>query len=354
MGVITLSTPASLKANPWAKTRVFLNDKVMGWVGKDGAPDDSRHGLTAAAMDPAAAGPLFEGSGKSVAQVMAEAASETTRPKGFALKASATIRAASQVRKFTSPEIIGLIEGSDPKLKSEYVVLMAHADHLGVSTPVNGDAIYNGALDNAAGVATLLEVARALKSPGHEPKRSVLLIANTGEEKGLLGADYFARYPTVPVVSIVAGIDLDMPMLLYDFTDVVAYGAGHSTLQAVFEAAGADMGVKVSPDPQPEQAIFVRSDHYALVKQGVPAVMLATGFANGGKAGWEGYFANTYHQPSDDMALPIRWKQGARFAEFNYRVVARLADQDSRPQWYAGDFFGDLYAPKAPKAKKPG
>jgi Zn-dependent M28 family amino/carboxypeptidase len=157
----------------------------------------------------------------------------------------------------------------------------------------------------------------------------------------------------VPIDSVTAAIDLDMPMLLYDFTDVVAYGAGHSNLEGVFQKAGAAMGVKLSPDPMPEQAIFVRSDHYAMVKVGVPAVMLATGMANGGSAAWAKYFANSYHQPSDDLAQPIVWSAGAKFAELNYRVVRALADADGRAQWYAKDYFGDLFAAKAPKAAKP-
>jgi Zn-dependent M28 family amino/carboxypeptidase len=152
---------------------------------------------------------------------------------------------------------------------------------------------------------------------------------------------------------VTAAIDLDMPMLLYDFTDVVAYGAGHSSLETVFEKATAAMGVTLSPDPMPEQAIFVRSDHYAMVKVGVPAVMLATGMANGGQAAWAKYLANNYHKPSDDSSQPIVWAAGAKFAELNYRVVRALADDDADVRWYEGDYFGNLFAPKAPKVAKP-
>src|SRR5262249_25395238 len=155
-------------------------------------------------------------------------------------------------------EVIGIIEGSDPALKREYVALMAHADHIGVKGTGPGDHINNGALDNAAGVATLIEVGRAFATSSDRPRRSILLIANTAEEKGLLGAEYFAHYPTVPIDSIAAAIDLDMPMLLYDFTDVVAYGATHSTLEQAFQRAGAEMAITLSPDPMPEQTVFVR------------------------------------------------------------------------------------------------
>ena len=153
-----------------------------------------------------------------------------------------------------------MIEGADPGLKDEFVVLMAHADHIGMTAGGAGDRINNGALDNAAGVATLLEVARAFASTAQRPRRSLLFVANTAEEKGLLGAEFFAHYPTIPIERITAAIDLDMPMLLYDFTDVVAFGASHSTIADAFRQAGAAMGVKLSPDPMPEQAIFVRSD----------------------------------------------------------------------------------------------
>jgi Zn-dependent M28 family amino/carboxypeptidase len=196
-------------------------------------------------------------------------------------------------------------------------------------------------------------VARAFATAPAKPRRSVLILANTAEEKGLLGAEYFADQPTVPLERITAAVDLDMPMLLYDFTDVVAYGANHSTLREVFDRAAMGMGVKLSPDPWPEQAIFVRSDHYALAKKGVPAVMLATGMANGGSAAWQKFLANNYHQPSDDLSQPIVWKAGARFAELNYRALRMLADADNRVQWYAHDYFGDLFAPKAPKANNP-
>ena len=175
-------------------------------------------------------------------------------------------------------------------------------------------------------------------------------MANTAEEKGLLGAEYFAHYPTVPIDRITAAIDLDMPILLYDFTDVVAFGASHSTLDRVFRQAGSTMGVSLSPDPMPEQAIFTRSDHYSMVKAGVPAVMLATGKANGGDAAWSTFLANSYHQPSDDVSQPIVWSAGAKFADLNYRAVRTLADANERARWYAHDYFGDHFAPKADKA----
>ena len=231
---------------------------------------------------------------------------------------------------------------------------MGHLDHLGVRTDAKPgeDSIYNGAIDNAAGIATMLEAARAFAGSGKPPRRSVLFIANTGEERGLRGADYFATHPTVPADRIVAVVDLDMPMLLYDFTDVIAFGGDHSTVARDIAEAARSMGVAVSPDPMPEEAIFVRSDHYRFVTHGIPAILLMTGYANGGEKQWKRFFADIYHKPGDDVTQPIRWGQGARYAELNYRIARALADANQRPLWYQGDYFGDTFAPGQPKAKR--
>jgi len=352
VGMITIQTLSAAKAQPWKFVSGSSGSPRNTWVQKDGVPFDGIYGMkAAAAIDPAQAQLLFDGASKTLEQVRAQDTAKS-RPKGFALKTTVALKATTVVRKYTSPEVIGLIEGSDPALKDQYVVLMGHADHLGIRPDKEGDKIYNGALDNAAGVATLLEVTRAFQT-GAKPRRSVLVIANTAEEKGLLGAEFWAHYPTVPENKIVAGIDLDMPMLTYDFKDVVAYGADHSTLRETFQKAGAAMGIALSPDPMPEQTIFVRSDHYALVKAGIPAVMLATGMQNGGQAAWDKFFADNYHQPSDDLKQPINWAAGAKFAKFNYLVARDLADADQAPRWYAKDYFGDLFAAGQPKADKP-
>ena len=207
-------------------------------------------------------------------------------------------------------------------------------------------------MDNAAGSATTLEVARVLSEDKKGPRRSVVFLISTAEEKGLLGADYYANHPTVPAASIVGNVDLDMPVLLYPFTDVVAYGADHSTLGPIVANAVKPMQVSLSPDPIPAETIFVRSDHYRFVRKGVPAVFLATGYANGGAAANEAFLAKTYHQPNDDMNQAWDWRAGARFAEANYRITRAMADGDTPPLWFKGDFFGDTYAPGASRAVK--
>jgi len=338
---------------PWESVEHFAGHPFTTWVQKNGTPFDPTGGLkSAAVLEQTAADLLFEGSGTRLPQIL-DAVGKGTRPAGFTLKTTARLIATTATRTFSSPEVVGVIEGSDPGLKNEYVVLMAHADHIGITGTGPGDHINTGALDNAAGIATLLEVGRAFATGPDRPRRSILLVANTAEEKGLLGAEYFAHYPTVPMDRITAAIDLDMPILLYDFTDVVAFGASHSTLDSAFRQAGSEMGVSLSPDPMPEESIFTRSDHYPMVKAGVPAVMLATGLANGGDNALRTFLANNYHQPSDDVSQPIVWSAGAKFAELNYRAVRTLADANERAHWYAHDYFGDHFAPNAEKAPKP-
>jgi hypothetical protein len=294
---------------------------------------------------------LFEGAPKPLEAVRAEAKAKG-RLRGFALAPTISVEAESKWEDFTSPEVVGLLKGSDPTLAAQHVVLMGHLDHLGVKPDAKPgeDAIYNGALDNAAGVATMLEAARQFAAQPIRPRRSVLFIANTGEERGLLGADYYANHPTVPTESIVGLVDLDMPLLLYPFTDVTAYGADHSTIGATVVEAGASMGISVAPDPLPQEAIFTRSDHYKFVRRGVPAVLLMTGHANGGKAAWDAYLSKVYHSPQDDLSQKIDWDAGARYALLNYRISRAMADAPARPMWLRNDYFGDLFDPRGPRA----
>ena len=299
---------------------------------------------------------LFEGAPKTLDAVRRQAKSNSrVGPKGFALRPTIRVEAESKWEDFTSPEVVGLLPGYDPTLAAEHVVLMAHLDHLGMKTDAKPgeDAIYNGALDNAAGVATMLEAARLFAAQPVRPKRSVLFIANTAEEKGLLGADYYANHPTVPSASIVGLVDLDMPLLLYPFTDVTAFGADHSSIGATVAEAGKSMGISVSPDPMPEEAIFTRSDHYMFVRRGVPAVLLMTGHANGGAEVWRAYLGKTYHSPQDDLTQKIDWNAGARYALLNYRIARSMADAPRRPMWLQGDYFGDLFDPHGPRASNP-
>ncbi len=248
------------------------------WINPDGTAFDETPGIRAsAALDDKGAEALLAGAPQTLAQIRAIAAKKGGAPKGIMLKTSARIFGASTGSRVTSPNIVALLPGSDPVLKDDYVVLSGHLDHLGIDKPKPGepadkDRINNGALDNAAGSATTLEVARALSEDKVKPRRSVIFVISTGEEKGLLGAGYFAHHPPVPVDRIVGNVDLDMPLLLYPFTDVIAFGADHSTLGPLVAAAVAPMQVKLSPDPMPQENIFVRSG---------PLPLRATGRAGG-------------------------------------------------------------------------
>lgn len=358
IGMLNIDTLQSAKTRPWAQQLHFALQPNFAWVDADGKPFDEAAGIRASgSLDDVAAAVALAGAPKSLAALRKEADRAGGRPKGFALKTSAQIRLTSTAKRVTSPNVVAMLPGSDPKLEGEVAVLSAHLDHIGI-TPAKADDkpdtdhINNGALDNAAGIATMLEVAKAMAQAPNKPRRSILFLASTAEEKGLLGADYFARHPTVPIKAIIGNVDLDMPLLLYPFTDVTAFGADHSTLGPIVAKAVAPMNIKLSPDPMPQETIFVRSDHYMFVKQGVPAVFLATGFANGGEKAWGNFLGGNYHHPGDDMSQKIDWNAAARFAEANYRITRAIADADTPPLWYKGDFFGDTFAEGAVKAGK--
>jgi Zn-dependent M28 family amino/carboxypeptidase len=176
------------------------------------------------------------------------------------------------------------------------------------------------------------------------PRRSILFLTVTGEEKGLLGAEDFARNPTVPLAKIVGDVDIDMPVLTYDFTDVVAFGADRSGIGPAVRRAAERVGLKLSPDPMPEEGLFTRSDHFRFVEVGVPAVFLMTGFENGGEQAFRSFLANCYHKPCDDLSQPIDYVAGAKFARINYEITRELTDMPKRPGWNKGDFFGEMYA----------
>lgn len=331
----------------------FTRRPVVDWV--DAAGRSGRGGGVRAqiALSPQWADRLFAKAPVRLNQILAQAAANKAI-RGFDLPASMALSATSSWETFSSPEVVGVLRGSDPRLAHEHVVLMAHLDHLGLNKTarLGEDAVYNGALDNAAGVATMLEAARHFAQSGKRPRRSVMFIANTGEEQGLLGADYLSAHPTMPANDIVGLVNLDMPLLLYDFTDVVAFGAEHSTISRAVAAAGSGLKVRLSPDPMVSEALFTRSDHYPFVKHGVPSTFLMTGYANGGQQVWGRFLNETYHSVKDDLAQPIRWGAGAKFAELNYRIAWTMADADERPMWYSRDYFGDTFAPAQPKAKR--
>ncbi|RVT41921.1 M28 family metallopeptidase [Sphingobium algorifonticola] len=356
IGIISIPTPEALGRRPWKSYVANSQGPVVSWIETDGKPYVRAPGMRGSAtVTGKAADALFAGAPRSLQSALDIAAKQGGKPKGFALKPTVTITRASTVSTAQSQNVIGIIPGSDPALANEYVLLMAHLDHEGIKETAEGpDKLYNGAMDNAAGTATLLEVARAFMATGAKPKRPIMLAAVTAEEDGLLGSQYLAKHPVLPAGGKVVGVvNLDMPILLYDFQDVIAFGAEHSTLGPLVGRAAASAGVKLSPDPLPAEGLFTRSDHYRFVQEGVPSVFLMTGFAGEGQKQFEDFLKTHYHKPSDQIDLPFDWKAAAKFAKINYLIARDIANAPATPLWYEKDFFGDVFAPGAPKAKMP-
>ena len=260
------------------------------------------------------------------------------------MAATLTMTSATSHKRVSSPNVVGVLKGSDPSLAATSVVLTAHLDHTGVRPSGDGDRINNGAYDNATGSAILLEVARALAGQPVRPKRSVVVVLVTAEEKGLLGSDYFAHYPVKAAGRMVANVNLDMPVFMAASSDIVAFGSENSTLDAVVRKAVAEFGYTLSPDPMPEENIFVRSDRYSLVKQGVPAVYLMPGFtakdpAVNGQQVFGGFLASHYHKPSDDLSLPMDLPAVERFTRANLAVAQGHCRRPGGPGVEAGELL---------------
>lgn len=355
VATITLQTPEDEQRNPFARSALFNGRQWIDWITAEGRGSREVPGLQGAAfVSVAAAAQLFTEVDLTPAVVFAAATAGQPLPR-MDLRLSARLAQATRRSDLTSTNVVGLIDGSDPVLKNEIVVFTAHLDALGVQPSISGDGILNGAMDNAAGVAALLELARLTAALPVKPKRSMLFVAVTGEEKALTGSSYFASVPTVPRSAMVANVNLDMPNLLLDFSDVVAFGAERSSLKAAVERAAAATGVALTPDSDPQQAIFIRSDHYSFVQQGVPSVYITTGNRSFDPSQDERrlnelFLRQHWHRASDDMKLPFQWGAAVRFARLNYLLGLDIANDPQRPRWNVGDFFGELFG-KVPAGK---
>lgn len=326
---------------PWVLITGRSEQGQMNWVERDGTPHATRKEILASVvLSRAGAEALFAGSPYSLADLHTQDSNGTLR--AFDLPLKATIHIVSHHGEVVSSNVVGVLRGSDPKLRDEYVVYSAHLDHLGITRPVNGDSINNGALDNASGIAAMLEVARLMVEA--KPRRSVLFLATTGEEKGLRGADYFANNPTVPASAIVADINLDEILMLTPTTDVVALGADHSDLGEFVSRAAKSAGLTMSPDPYPDEANFVRSDQYPFVRQGIPSIYIGAGYhavdpnVDAQKLQLE-WIGTRYHSPRDDMSQTLDFNVGAMVAKVALKAGEAVANRDQRPRWNAGDFF---------------
>lgn len=327
---------------PFTSIREAFNQPSMHWLDEKGIPNDVQPQLHGSALlNMEAASQLFEGSPKSLKQALADA--QDGQPQGFPLPVSVSIHKVSNNSEVESPNVAAVLPGSDPKLRGQYVAFTAHLDHLGISRPVKGDSIYNGAVDNSSGVAALLEIARALSS-SRPPRRSILFLAVTGEEEGLLGSDYYAHQPTVPISKIVADVNMDEIGVLYNFKDIVPFGAEHSSLEAIVKEVARHFGLEVSPDPAPEQGYFIRSDQYSFVKQGLPSVAISAGYQTldpnlDGKKISDDWEKTRYHQPSDDMSQPLDFDAAVTYTRVALAVGYEIAQHDGVPHWNTGDFF---------------
>jgi hypothetical protein len=334
VGAIALSNPKSSDI-PWERQRLLAGQS--GMVLADPALRDAKQRHFVATFNPAEADKLFADTGHSFAELIALQEKGVALPR-FDIGKTLSADVAYSTREVSAPNVAAMLPGSDPKLASEYVVLTAHLDHLGVGAPINGDRVYNGAMDNASGVASLIETARVLKAK--RPKRSVVFVAVCAEERGLLGSRYYANRPTVASAAIVADVNMDMFLPLFPLKTMVAYGADESSLGPVARAAAAAHGLTLVPDPAPDRNIFTRSDQYSFVRTGVPSLMLKFEGVTPEQKGLEAAFLKSrYHAPSDDTAQPLDKAAAATFNTYLADVITRVADAPTRPQWNSDSFF---------------
>jgi Zn-dependent M28 family amino/carboxypeptidase len=340
VGLVMIANPKT--DIPWeraqaskAKTSVVLADPEL----------DGLRGLKfSGTINPAYADKFLAGSGHSFAELQALADQGKPLPK-FALDFRFRTRTGiTQLSAIQSANVIGLLPGHDPQLKHQYIVLSAHLDHLGIGRPINGDAIYNGAMDNAAGIASLIEAAKALSA---QPiRRSILFIAFTGEEEGMLGSQYYVAHPTVKLKDIVAAINMDMYLPLFPLHYLEVQGLGESTLGNDIRGVAQLNDVEVQFDKQPPQNRFIRSDQASFVRQGIPGL--------GFKFGWtpdspEQKIFNTwihdrYHAPSDDLEQPVDTVAAAQFTHIIAQLAFRVANEPNKPTWYPESFYDHLAA----------
>jgi len=349
IGSIGMRSRVDQGRRPWEV--IILNAGLrpgMSWINLSGQASDYHPEIEGSTtVNAPSSAELFNGTPISFEDAL-DAADEG-RVMSTPLGIEVTLARKTDHETITSPNVVAILRGSDPELANEYVVFTAHLDHVGTGAAVDGDEIYNGFYDNAMGVSLLIEAARAFAAMPEKPKRSILFIALTGEERGLLGSDYFAHYPTVPSDSLAANVNLDMPLLLYPLADIIAFGAEHSSLEKVIEGAVAAEDFTLTPDPVPEEVLFIRSDQFSFVRQGVPAVYLVPGFTStdpaiDGEALFQHHLRTHYHKPSDDSSRTVDWPSALRFARANVRIGYDIAQDDQRPSWNDGDFFGDKFA----------
>lgn len=353
-GVVYVNTPLDEQRSPWQRAVALAWVPSMRLLDAAGQPVEAYPGIKATiGLNHASADKLFAGAPRPLEEIWAAAAAGEAQ--AFDLPGTISISLRTALSRTYCHNVVGLLPGSDPALAGEYIVFTAHLDHLGKGAAVNGDTIYNGALDNASGIAAMLESARLLASSTVRPRRSILFVAVTAEERGLLGSRHFATQPTVPREALVANVNTDMPMVLFPMTGFTVYGAEHSTLGEVARRALEAEGLAFMPDPDPAEVVFVRSDQYSFVRAGIPALYVDAGALSSDPtvdpdAVFRQFLLRDYHMPSDQVDLPIHWPSLASLARVNARIGLAIANDPKRPAWLPGDFFGETFGATRPAA----
>jgi Zn-dependent M28 family amino/carboxypeptidase len=337
IGLVGIANPKHMDI-PWERSSLARLNPTMALA--EPRFSDTQGQQFGASINPASADKLFAASGHTFAELLALADQDkplSRFPLHIRLRATERMKT-SQVE---SQNVIGLLPGSDPALKDQYVVFGAHLDHVGVGAPIRGDAIYNGAMDDGSGIASLIEIATMAKEEHLRPKRSLLFVAVTGEEKGLLGSEYFSAAPTVPIQNIVADINMDMYLPLFPLKYLQVMGLEESTLGTDIRAVCEKAGIAVQADPEPNRNIFVRSDQYNFIRKGIPALTFKFGYLPGSpeekKA--KDWLRDRYHAPSDDLNQPVDKEAAARFNRVRLDLGMRVADEKERPHWNQESFF---------------
>lgn len=340
IGVASIPNPKNSDI-PWARVSQSRLMPSMTLVEKDKADEGgSRVRLT---VNAAHANKFLAGSGHTIEEIFALADEKKELPH-FALAQRVAVKTALTRSEVESENTIGIHWGSDPKLKNEFVIISAHLDHVGVNEKSIEDKIYNGAMDNASGVASLIEAARHLRESKLKTKRSIAFVAVTGEEKGLLGSDWFARHPVfgkLKEAKIVADLNMDMFLPLYPLKSLQILGMGESTLGDLARKTVESAGVEVVPDPAPERNIFIRSDQYSFIRTGVPSVYLTFGYTKGSPEEKivKTWLRDRYHSPYDDLDQPVDKEAAARYNRLLASLAVSAANMDEKPRWKDASFF---------------
>ena len=336
VGVISIQNPKGQDI-PWDRSKL---SRFMPAVAiADPSLDETFGQQVAITFNPARAERLFVGSGHTFAEMLALSNDGKVLPR-FALPSWARIKVSITASQIESDNVIGVLRGTDPALRNEYVAISAHLDHVGVGEPINGDTIYNGAMDNASGVATLIETAAAAAARGGF-KRSIVFAAVTAEEKGLLGARYFANRIPMQAGTIVANLNTDMFLPLFPLKSLVVQGLEESDLANDLKKVARPLAIEVLSDPEPERNAFTRSDQYSFIKTGVPALSLKVGFVKDSEEHQmvKRWRTERYHAPSDDLDQPVDRKAAEDFGKVYLALVAEVANRPTRPAWNQDSFF---------------